>query len=277
MKLNEVDHPLLSPQVIKELQTFNVVTVSAFLAHNIGHLSTKCSLSLEEIIVLRKFLIHRFGPKKVHFDEYQTLPNPLFESFMADHIYEIFGAPGTGKSQLAMYLSAQFAQQGKNVFYIDTKNDFSLHRLKNFLRAEDHMKNIKLGKAFDMHEAIRLTQELLKIQRSICDFLVLDNIATLVWPLLEDDVIGEAMDEVSCLVKTLRQIAYHQKCAVLIVNGAAGNGTKPALGKIFAPAAKTKFSASKSSPSLCQIRFNDQIINVEINSFEICKLDNKMK
>ena len=62
----------------------------------------------------------------------KQLKNDIIQPLKSDYIYEIFGSPGSGKTQISMYLSAELAKQDRKVLYIDTKNDFSITRLKSY-------------------------------------------------------------------------------------------------------------------------------------------------
>ena len=135
MDLNKVHHKLLTAKVVDSLIVNNVSTVSAFIAHQPAILTAKCELlSLEDIFALRHFFIQNFGPCQVNLDpgNVNNLINGIINELKSDYIYEIYGSPGCGKTQISLYLTAQLARNDKKVFYIDTKNDFSMMRLKSF-------------------------------------------------------------------------------------------------------------------------------------------------
>ena len=104
------------------------------------------------------------------------------------------------------------------------------------------IKNIKLAKAFDLDQALKITNDIASAKESYdIDLIILDNITSLVLPLLEDDAISNIFSQVGNLVKNFKKIALKQNCAVLITNNATNMGTKPALGKIFDRAADKRF------------------------------------
>ena len=116
-------------------------------------------------------------------DEHQdlVLKNNLVE-LETNHIYEIYGPPGAGKTQFSLAMTARISEEGQ-VFYIDTKNDFSLSRLKsmmmNMKNIHQMLSNVSIAKAFDLHEAIKITEILSKITRVTLvnpKLLILDNI-----------------------------------------------------------------------------------------------------
>ena len=103
------------------------------------------------------------------------------------------------------------------------------------------------------------------------DLIILDNIASLVLPLLEDDSISETFAQVGHLVKNLKKIALKQNCAVLVTNNASNRGSKPALGKIFDMAADKRFVLSNKQ---CQNQTSIENMNsivIKISEFTICK------
>jgi len=61
-----------------------------------------------------------------------NFPEPLIELCSLEHsaLTGIFGAPGTGKTNLCLILSAECAKNGGRTVYIDTEGGFSSERLK---------------------------------------------------------------------------------------------------------------------------------------------------
>lgn len=281
MKLTAVQHSFLTQDVLQQLLNRNVTSVSAFLGHSPSLLSAKCSLNLEQIFVLRRFFAKQFqssqanlnssNPKTINIDI-------LGGTLESDKLYELYGLPGRGKTQIAMFLSAKVADQGRTVLYIDAKNDFSLNRLSQFCKSQDSRQNVRLAKAFDMHEAIRLTTQLSKLESDgtlNVGLVVLDNIASLVWPLLEDDGLTDASAKVGLLVRNLRRIAYRLDCPVLVINNATNHGKKAALGKLFADAARIKFHIERdSSLKINRLEAGTQprVVFIKISQSEIVSL-----
>lgn len=138
------------------------------------------------------------------------------------------------------------------------------------------VKNIKLAKAFDLDQALQITNGLASAKESYeIDLIILDNITSLVLPLLEDDAISNIFSQVGNLVKNLKKIALKQNCAVLITNNTTNMGTKPALGKIFDRAADKRFfiynnqRLQEQNPTESLDTFSK--IVVEISKFSISK------
>lgn len=281
MDLNTINHNLLTPNVKECLISNHVKTAKDFVAHQPAILHNKCDLlTLEDIFVLRNYFIDTFKLCEVDLDpkNVKDLKNDII-NIKSDYVYEIFGCPGSGKTQLSMYLAAELAKNDKKVLYIDTKNDFSMRRLKSYFgdrtpqQMQEKLKNIKLAKAFDLHQALIITDELALAEISTIeiDLFVLDNIASIVLPLLEDDSIGETFRLVGHLVKNLKKIALKQNCAVLVTNNSSNMGSKPALGKIFDRAADKKFVVSNQHRQNQIPIENVGSIVMKINEFTISK------
>ena len=280
MNLYQINHPLLTPKVIERLLLNNINTVSTFVAHQPAILHAKCELlNIEDIFDLRNYFIRTFQVSQVSLDlkNVKNLTNDIIE-LKSDYVYEIYGRSGCGKTQVSMYLAAELAKHDKKVLYIDTKNDFSVTRLKSYFgkgssTLQEKFKNIKLAKAFDLHQALLITDELAMAKNSSyeIDLIILDNIASLVLPLLEDDSISETFAQVGHLVKNLKKIALKQNCAVLVTNNASNRGSKPALGKIFDRAAdKRFFLRNQQCQNETAIENMDSIV-IKISEFTICK------
>ena len=243
MKLKQVPHVLLTEDVIQTLSNNYVIYVKEFIAHEPTLLKQKCpQLSYDEVITLRAFIIQNYGPPVNQIEaKHETILTDLFE-LNTNHIYEIYGPPGSGKSQFCLTLTAMLSEQGK-VFYIDTKNDFSSSRLKCILKNPTNcFNNIKVAKAFDIEEVLKVTYELLANSNKMSNskLLILDNIASIVWPLFEEENSSELFAAIGQLISNLRKIAFFYQMTIVIVNNTTNNENRPALGKYFANVANTR-------------------------------------
>lgn len=270
MKLKAVDHEFLTKDVIQSLTNNHIFTVKEFLSNQPLLLSQKCSLlSFDQIFQLRAYFIQSYGPGQFGNQKSENIFPTSLLNLRKNHIYEIFGSPGSGKTQFCLTIAAQLAKTG-NVLYIDTKNDFSTRRMKSILNDNvDDMKKIFICKAFDLDQAINLTEEVANIKESQQSFppkvLILDNIASIVWPQLKDDQISELFFPIGKLVANLRKIAFRLQIPVVIVNNTTNNGTR-ALGKFFTKVANCRLhianneiSTEKSLDSNYDVKFKIDI------------------
>ena len=76
---------------------------------------------------------------------------------MRQTIFEIYGPQEAGKTQFSLAMTARISEG--HVFYIDTKNDFSLSKLKsmmmNMKNIHQMLSNVSTAKTFDLHETIK--------------------------------------------------------------------------------------------------------------------------
>ena len=169
----------------------------------------------------------------------------LFGSLKGNHLYELYGGPGTGKTQLCLNLAARMSQSEPNgkVLYLDTKNDLTHGRLKNFTQSQKNCENVLVSKVFDIHQAIELTQKLCQdTDCPVISILILDNITSLILPLVDEDDVTDIFCHIGDLIGNLKEIASKQNCPVIMTNNAVKNGTCPALGKFLEKAADVQFS-----------------------------------
>lgn len=272
MKLSDIKHELLTEEVTKKLLNNHVVFAHDFMAHNVALLCQKSGLNIQEIFSVREAIKNELAPKVLKIADCPSdqFVEDIFVGLNPNYIYELYGPPGSGKTQIAMHLASKMADMGKNVLYVDTKNDFSKARLSSLT---NHLCHVKLAKVFDLDEALKIMSSLANIREPLgVKLLVLDNIASLIWPLLEDNNIGHALGLVAVLVKNLRKIAHYQNLTVFVINNSANN--RPALGKIFAGVANTRFLIKdrriKVEKSLDR-PYNEEI-SIEISESSVAKI-----
>ena len=234
--LKEINCEFLTLDLLSKLDAIEVKTVSDFFSCSSLNLINKAGIDCEQQVKLRNYFIEKcLG--KLDINEERKFDTDLFGTINGGHIYELFGGPGAGKTQLCHYLAAKLTRENGKVLYMDTKNDFSLTRLKDF--AAFSVENVFVCKAFDLHQAIKVTDEISKTNPKFSvNLFILDNITSLVMPLLEDDAISDTFALIGDLVGRLRKLSRVHNCPIFIVN----NGTsKPALGKLFQSAADIQF------------------------------------
>ncbi|MEM4714135.1 MAG: DNA repair and recombination protein RadB [Candidatus Nanoarchaeia archaeon] len=80
-------------------------------------------------------------------------------------ITTLFGAPGAGKSNLAMLFAANLAEQGKKIIFIDTESSFSSERVKQLKNqaTSQLFKNILIFEPSSFEEQCKLFANLKKI------------------------------------------------------------------------------------------------------------------
>jgi RecA/RadA recombinase len=180
--LSEIYHPALTAQVLQNLQNNgDIKTIPDFIASDPDLLSKMSSnlLNLDTVFKIREYLftshptnvsiVASFLVKKAEKITISSGMSSLDQllggpGFKTDHIYEVYGPPGSGKSQLVMHLAAK---NHVECLYIDTKNDFSLNRIKSMMDQKDQkdrLDKIHLAKAFDLLDLMKILEDLAKTQ-----------------------------------------------------------------------------------------------------------------
>jgi predicted ATP-dependent serine protease len=126
MRLSEKIHPRFTADLVERLQMEDIFTVAEFLAHDSQKISSSLDdvdLTTVEVDQIRLYLFARFAPQAssaldlLHgertfritsgVDELDTLLGG--SGFASGHVYELFGASGSGKTQLALTVAATCA------------------------------------------------------------------------------------------------------------------------------------------------------------------------
>ena len=195
--------------------------------------------NLKSILKLRKFLFTHHASSaagswysnngiKSHTLEsgIQCLDKILDGGFKGGLVYEVYGLPGSGRTQLALHLAAINAINGGNTLFIDTKNDFFVDRFSEILTnnlsvaepaskrikrncdendelLEGYLNKVRMAKLYVMEHLLDIFCNVVNDMNSLtCEndmlpdnwkfyrnikLLVIDNIASLVLPLLGNE------------------------------------------------------------------------------------------
>ena len=99
-------------------------------------------------------------------------------------ITQIFGPPGSGKSNIALVLAVNVAKQGKKVVYVDTEGGISINRIKQ-IAGEDFSKIVNNIIVFEPTSFLEQNENLKTIELWIrkhhddVDLCVLDSAVAL--------------------------------------------------------------------------------------------------
>ena len=167
----------------------------------------------------------------------EIIKNDIME-IRAAQIYEVYSAAGVGKTELTMAIAARISKHGQ-VLYIDTKNDFNVTRMQSIAQ-NDFLPNILVAKAFHFEDATRLIENLAKANFEKTKLLIIDNIASIIWPILGGEEQVEVSEKIYRFQANIKNLACQKQIAVWLVNNGAKNATTPALGKFFRDFATTK-------------------------------------
>ena len=200
--------------------------------------------------------------------------------FECGRVYEVFGPPDSGKTQMALSLAASCAASSGNVLYLDVKGDFSAARLAEIICARAQtdrlLDRVRLKRIFTLSEltdALDYVDDLVENQDPFwvgARLVVIDNLASLVLPELDFDLdddesgrgsiegVKEVFGAVDVAVGAVQRLASERHvCAVIVNNAVAasedddGGGDadcRPSLGRMFDNAADVRLRVTRDSP-----------------------------
>ena len=135
-----------------------------------------------------------------------------------DIITTVFGAAGSGKSNLAIIATLAAAKRGK-VIFIDTESDFSIERAKQIdLDIKKTLKNIQIIRPFEFEEQQKAIRDLREIiQRETVELIVIDSL-TMLYRLERPDDPKEINLELTKQLAILSSIARRNNIPILVTN-----------------------------------------------------------
>ncbi|MCD6589925.1 DNA repair and recombination protein RadB [Candidatus Woesearchaeota archaeon] len=129
----------------------------------------------------------------------------------------LYGAPGTGKSNTCMAISANIAID-KKVIFIDTEGGFSPERVKSLVKNEEQMENILVLKPITFEEQAETLEKLSKKELSNIGLIVMDGVASLYRYERDKRSIQEVNQEFAIQLQRLVVIARKNNLPVIITN-----------------------------------------------------------
>uniref|UniRef100_A0A182NK24 RecA family profile 1 domain-containing protein n=1 Tax=Anopheles dirus TaxID=7168 RepID=A0A182NK24_9DIPT len=272
-------HPLLTEYVVKKLQKNRLTTVYNFVKVDVNQLMNITNLPVESITLVKKQLTARFaGHLHRALGSNTTVPfstglasldELLQGGLLPGHVYELCGESGSGKTQLCVTVAAHVAlQQRCQVFYVDTKCDFSGTKVMHVLNASQQRKlserelghtmaRIRVERIFSPALLVQVVEELAAGKHLDANkplkLLIIDSLPAL-WYLFQDAASScEPLGLLTKLICSLRKLATAYSVAVVLVNlaiaGGTGsdvkrklcpNGSYPALGRYWESAPGTR-------------------------------------
>ena len=260
MLLNDIDKifEYIDQGFLTILNNNKIKTVSEFLCTDpvkVVKLSESgcLKLNLKTILILRKYLFtHHSSSASGGWYSNHQISNKAFETDIKNIdkilngglkgglVYEVYGLPGSGRTQLTLHLAAINAIKGGNTLFIDTKNDFCFDRFCEILTSnlksvkptakrvklncdendeliESYVNKVRMAKVYEMESLLDtmscvvndmdnltcendMLPENWKFYRNV-RLLVLDNIASIVLPLLGND--SYPMSDITALTSQL--------------------------------------------------------------------------
>ncbi len=102
--------------------------------------------------------------------------SPYLDNFLSygSMIHCIYGKPSTGKTNICLTATAQFAKD-KKVIFIDTENSFSIDRIRQ-ISSEIRLNNILLFKAKSFDEQCLIINKILEMKEEI-GLVIVDSLS----------------------------------------------------------------------------------------------------
>lgn len=133
-------------------------------------------------------------------------------------ITNVYGGPGTGKTNFAIQAAAEVARDGGKVAFIDSESGFSPERFIQ-VADEESLDNVLLKNPTDFDqqkEAIESLNDL--VDEEDIELVVLDSAVSLYRLEVNGDNASEVNNELSSQLSTLSKIAQEENIPVLITN-----------------------------------------------------------
>lgn len=128
-------------------------------------------------------------------------------------ITNVFGASGTGKTNLALQISASVAKEGGTVAYIDTEKGFSPERYVQ-VADEESLENIEMMEPRDFEEQESAVAQMEEME---ADLVVVDSLVSL-YRLERTGDPQELNQRLSDMLSMLSNVAREQEVPVLVTN-----------------------------------------------------------
>lgn len=273
----------VDPATGEELVRNGITSQYDFLAYKIESLAEKISgVSRDALAGSQRRLIDRHAPPAVMAADIlakeeaeectiqsQTQVDDLLEGGVrTGEILEVVGRSRTGKTALALRLSAGFVRMHDgNALYIDTHGNFTAARVRRAFQGMygplppsvegAHLQRIRVLHATDIVAVVRALDDLARCLerpghddwRQYVGLVVIDNPALHLLPILSR---GSQAGQMWMLLlgRVARRLATHNVCVVItniMVAGEPGGPMKPALGGTFPTIAHHRLVLSETN------------------------------
>lgn len=152
---------------------------------------------------------------------YSSLDTLIGGGFEKGLITQIFGPPGSGKSNIALTLAVNVAKKGKKVVYIDTEGGISIDRVKqiarfDFNKVANNIMVLEPSTFSEQSEDIDALKVWLKKHKGEVDLIILDSAVALYR--IEDMSNSKLNKELGRQIGLLARIARFYDVAVVVTN-----------------------------------------------------------
>jgi len=148
--------------------------------------------------------------------ELDTLLDGGYEN---DILTTIYGASGSGKTNLALICAVSMVKTGKKVFYIDTEGGFSAARLNQICPDQEVHDKLNFIRPISFDEQKKAFSKLRDVVDSSFGLIIIDTIAMLYrLELGKNEEVFEANRELGKQISILTEIARKKNIPILVTN-----------------------------------------------------------
>lgn len=259
--------------ILNNLFEKNICTVNDFLQKNTSDLQSICNLQCKEITKLKDCMTvkcsspfingYKLSLKKT-LTFIQTgilkLDNLLDGGLLVGNIYELCGPSACGKTQLCYSILLNLIiTTKKDIVYIDSRNKFSVNRIKQILKNKnmtnnkinDILKKIHVYTVLDIYNLITCLHGMKKKLEPI---IIIDSL-----PALYLSFIGFYKNDGLCYINHICSVLKYlcNKNATILVTNLAikncdfTNDVKPAIGKYWFHIPNTRLMITINQQQMC--------------------------
>lgn len=278
--------PGLSPEMVQLLRSRGIRTVVDLASADLEEVAQKSGLSYKALVALRRVLLAQFSAFPINgSDLYEELKSStailstgirsldklLDAGLYTGEVTEIVGAPGSGKTQVCLCVTAHVAHGlQQNVLYIDSNGGLTASRLLQLLQARTQdeeeqaaaLQRIQVARAFDIFQMLDVLQDFrgTVAQQSLqvtgssgtVKVVVVDSVTAVVSPLLGGQQ-REGLALMMQLARELKTLARDLGLAVVVTNHVTrdrdSGKLKPALGRSWSFVPNTRILLSITEES----------------------------
>ena len=133
-------------------------------------------------------------------------------------ITNIYGPPGSGKTNIVLATALAVCESGKKVIYIDTEGSFSLERFEQLGGTEKHLKNIKFIQVHSWAEQHRALKDIEKIVDKSVGLIAVDSMVALYRLELDEKNFQQINKELATQYSILSRITRTEHIPIIITN-----------------------------------------------------------
>ncbi|KAK4002566.1 hypothetical protein OUZ56_004383 [Daphnia magna] len=234
--LSESISPLLTSDKLELLKAHKILTSLDFVQYNNDKIANLIGQNVSEIIKIKDQILAANNSKSLRADKlYEIIlkrttiiksgidmvDKMLDGGIPSGRLVEVFGEPGSGKTQLALQLTANTAlKQQQTVCYLTT-SDANAERILEIMHClqedADHLNGLERIHFCYVNDVYQLMEMLWAPGMREYKLVVIDSLATLFLP-IRGDSFNDAISLLNKVASDLKRLAVVHQCVVLTVN-----------------------------------------------------------